>query len=672
MEFERAIYRVYERCLEGLREDQDVHGNASMKSCKFLELLSLCFGTFMLMALVFLHSEFVGTPGCLPDLLSGALAPLNQTYDSDYPYLKYDQVLYITIDKRFQPQKELDDSEANSQARSSHNSLSEISTASMVSPFQASQRWFSFGAKAKKHGYVSKGPQFSGNSLQNDRQLRGGILPLAYTQYTTLNDTALPILTLGNSTEGGSNTDSTDPVEPEYDYKFTFNSALLLLPYAELKAHQFTTVNVSLLGTACYGGSVSQSMIPLGGVDTVVVNALMYTLRQPGHVFTSAGDYFRWNDQDLVPYRNVPEWFQFKLQILFYSLFAFFFLTTITALLVRILISSGVVLIFPIFWVLQWFGFAPLNLRIVAISYPWIGIPLEMIRSRNQSITPFVLGHISRVVVYYFLYQATQLVFAVWFYNRDSPGQQELWIFGLMMLWEYFSMIYVRSTGSIQLFPRASLALFLIYHFYYFSFPSGFHVLALVTMFFFLLALMVHCIRVYEMKDYERGIISLDQPRALYNSLPWPVWNADLAPEFTLMMPVSHRATGAYNTAIPAVPGGGFQAGVEGNGAGNAIANNGTNGAVAGNNTSGAGAGGATANANSVTNPLQTSSSDSQAGVELNTLRSVTATTSTTTSSNNNNQNNSTRSNMTYSRLNSSSTHGDADGDEERGSGAVV
>lgn len=70
-------------------------------------------------------------------------------------------------------------------------------------------------------------------------------------------------------------------------------------------------------------------------------------------------------------------------------------------------------------------------------------------------------------------------------------GQQELWIFGVMMLWEYFSMIYVRSTGSIQLFPRASLALFLICHFYYFSFPSGFHVLALVTMFFFLLALMV-------------------------------------------------------------------------------------------------------------------------------------------------------------------------------------
>jgi hypothetical protein len=60
-----------------------------------------------------------------------------------------------------------------------------------------------------------------------------------------------------------------------------------------------------------------------------------------------------------------------------------------------------------------------------------------------------------------------------------------------MMVWEYYAMIYVRAKGSIRLFPRAALALFLIYHFYYFSFPAGFHVLALVAMFFFLTAVMV-------------------------------------------------------------------------------------------------------------------------------------------------------------------------------------
>ena len=57
--------------------------------------------------------------------------------------------------------------------------------------------------------------------------------------------------------------------------------------------------------------------------------------------------------------------------------------------------------------------------------------------------------------------------------------------------WEYYSMIYVRSNNSIRLFPRASLALFLLYHFYLFSSPSGFHLLALLVLFLFLTALMV-------------------------------------------------------------------------------------------------------------------------------------------------------------------------------------
>ena len=46
-------------------------------------------------------------------------------------------------------------------------------------------------------------------------------------------------------------------------------------------------------------------------------------------------------------------WVGFKINVLLSSLFAFFFLSSITALLVRVLISSGVVLLFPILWSLQ-------------------------------------------------------------------------------------------------------------------------------------------------------------------------------------------------------------------------------------------------------------------------------------------------------------------------------
>ena len=112
-------------------------------------------------------------------------------------------------------------------------------------------------------------------------------------------------------------------------------------------------------------------------------------------------------------------------------------------------------------------------------------------------------------------------------------------------------MIYVRSLGSIQLFPRASLALFLIYHFYYYSFPFGFHSLALLVMFLFLSALMIHCVRKYEIDAFYRGHVSIDQPRMLYNTVPWPSWNGSLAPDMTLFIPVFHRARSIYQDNVP-------------------------------------------------------------------------------------------------------------------------
>jgi hypothetical protein len=74
-------------------------------------------------------------------------------------------------------------------------------------------------------------------------------------------------------------------------------------------------------------------------------------------------------------------------------------------------------------------------------------------------------------------------------------------------------MIYVRSNFSIQFFPRASLALFLLYHFYIFGHPAGFHLLALLVLFLYLSALMIYCVRKYEIDAYSRGIVNHDQPR---------------------------------------------------------------------------------------------------------------------------------------------------------------
>jgi hypothetical protein len=208
-----------------------------------------------------------------------------------------------------------------------------------------------------------------------------------------------------------------------------------------------------------------------------------------------------------------------------------------------------------VFWILHLFGVQIINTRILSLSYPWIGVPMEMLRARNQSTMPFIMSHIFRVVIYYVMYEACQMSFSSWFYDEVRPGQRELWIFSIMMLWEYYSMIYVRSSHSIRLFPRASLAIFLLYHFYIYSHPYGFSLLALLVMFLYLTSLMIYCVRKYEVDAFFRGLVNIDQPRMIYNQIPWPSWTVALAPDYTLFLPLSQRTSSVYQQAVPGING---------------------------------------------------------------------------------------------------------------------
>jgi hypothetical protein len=92
--------------------------------------------------------------------------------------------------------------------------------------------------------------------------------------------------------------------------------------------------------------------------------------------------------------------------------------------------------------------------------------------------------------------------------------------------------------------------------------------------------------------------------RALYNSLPFPVWNGDLAPEYTLMMPVTNVSVSAYQATIPAINPGAAAAG--GGGPAGAVA---PAAPAAGPNAAAQGGAGATIN------PLQAAPSGSPGNV---------------------------------------------------------
>ena len=178
--------------------------------------------------------------------------------------------------------------------------------------------------------------------------------------------------------------------------------------------------------------------------------------------------------------------------MLLLSTLAFFLITSVTSLIVRVLTSSGVVLMFPLFNVFRTMGLRA-DERILSLSYPWIG--RARVAIANQHVHPqghLVWAHCMKIVLYYVMYEAcqagetlqihfylvpthiprsTQMKFipcsqawSVVLYAKSIPEALPIWIFGFAMIWEYFSMVFVRSAISVHFFPRVTFLYFFCYH----------------------------------------------------------------------------------------------------------------------------------------------------------------------------------------------------------------
>jgi hypothetical protein len=58
---------------------------------------------------------------------------------------------------------------------------------------------------------------------------------------------------------------------------------------------------------------------------------------------------------------------------------------------------------------------------------------MEILRIRQQSTAPFLISHITRVFLYYLMYEASQFALSYWLYDED-PGPKELWLYAIMMM----------------------------------------------------------------------------------------------------------------------------------------------------------------------------------------------------------------------------------------------
>ena len=103
--FEEAIFRVYDRSMESMHEeDDDAAGQGSGsqgKVCRWFQYTAFGLASFMGLCVLILHFSFVGQSGCLPQLLHERMLQENRT-----ELLPSDAILQINVDKAFRQDTE--------------------------------------------------------------------------------------------------------------------------------------------------------------------------------------------------------------------------------------------------------------------------------------------------------------------------------------------------------------------------------------------------------------------------------------------------------------------------------------------------------------------------------------------------------------------------------------
>ena len=253
-------------------------------------------------------------------------------------------------------------------------------------------------------------------------------------------------------------------------YRFSTNEALLYLENDMLQFHNISLVNVTLTERCLNTGSdndehyskrslmqkIAQPLAQIYGMDPVVVNQFMYGIKstsgkyRDGYVYKLPSKE-RWSyskkmlDHHQESIDNIVFRFYSKIGTLLTSVIAYFFITSVTALIVRVLSSSGVMILFPFFSLFSAFGIR-VDMRVLDYAHPWLGAARRQIRRRGlHPITHFVNAHLSRLLLLYAMYESCQAAWSAVFYNKSVPVDLPLWIFAVSLVVEYFSLIYVRS-----------------------------------------------------------------------------------------------------------------------------------------------------------------------------------------------------------------------------------
>uniref|UniRef100_A0A1D1XLX2 Membralin n=1 Tax=Anthurium amnicola TaxID=1678845 RepID=A0A1D1XLX2_9ARAE len=263
-------------------------------------------------------------------------------------------------------------------------------------------------------------------------------------------------------------------LEPTYLY--TTEKGYFFLPEGARARHNICTVNISISAQhPCFGNRWQQLLInSFVGYDTILMNSLL-SFPGPGHLCISRTKDFYDLSYGLQPLdgpAKFGDYFVTKCSVLIMSLFVFFTTTMSVSFTLRETQS-----------------------RMLKFT-----VQLQHHARHRLPTFQLILLHVVESLVF------VPIMIGILFFLFEFYHDQVLAFLVLILVWvcELFTMISVRTSISMQFFPRFFLLYFLVFHIYFFSYPYGFSYLAFSTTAAFMQHLIIFFWNHYEVPALDR------------------------------------------------------------------------------------------------------------------------------------------------------------------------
>ncbi|WOL12261.1 hypothetical protein Cni_G21027 [Canna indica] len=264
----------------------------------------------------------------------------------------------------------------------------------------------------------------------------------------------------------------------EPTYLYTTEKGYFLLPEGAKSRHNIRTVNVTISAqSSCFGNRWQQLLInSFVGYDTILVNSL---LNSPGHGYlynfqTKEFYDLSYGQEASDGPTRFGDYFVTKCGVLIMSLFVFFTTTMSVSFTLRETQS-----------------------RMLRFT-----VQLQHHARNHLPTFQLIFVHVIESLVF------VPIMIGILFFLFEFYDDQLLAFLVLTLVWlcELFTMISVRTTISMQFFPRFFLLYFLVFHIYFFSYPYGFSYLAFSATAAFMQHLILYFWNRFEVPALQRFI----------------------------------------------------------------------------------------------------------------------------------------------------------------------